>query len=95
METEEFRRWCRLDGEGEDDNAILFCYGNAGSAKHLLGNKDYSVRGESMLTSYDNSSLVVDMLCDRTGEQHVAIACFYFHFAVRKEQTPLVCWVPY
>ena len=40
-----------------------------------------------MLTSRDNSSLVVDKLCDQTGEQHTAIACFYFDFAARKEQT--------
>jgi len=36
METEEFRRWCRLDGEGEDDKAILFCYGNPGVGKTFI-----------------------------------------------------------
>jgi len=33
------------------------------------------------------SSLVVDSLCDQAGEQNVAITCFYFDFAARKEQS--------
>ena len=40
-----------------------------------------------MLTSCDDSSLVVDKLSDQTGEQHTAVTCFYFDFAARKEQT--------
>ena len=40
-----------------------------------------------MLTNCDDSSLVVDKLCDQTGEQHTAVTCFYFDFAARKEQT--------
>ena len=40
-----------------------------------------------MLTTRDNSSLVVDRLCDRTRGQSVSVACFYFDFAARKEQT--------
>ena len=41
-----------------------------------------------MLTSSDFSSLVIDSLCDRAGGQEVAVACFYFDFAGRKEQSP-------
>ena len=40
-----------------------------------------------MLTSGDDSSLVVDWLCDRTRGQHVVVPCFYFDFAARREQT--------
>ena len=40
-----------------------------------------------MLTSRDVSSLVIDSLCDRAGEQNAAIACFYFDFAAQKEQS--------
>ena len=40
-----------------------------------------------MLTNCDDSSLVVDKLCDQTGGQHTAVTCFYFDFAARKEQT--------
>ena len=36
METKEFRRWCRLDGEGEGDKAVLFCYGNPGVGKTFI-----------------------------------------------------------
>ena len=58
------------------------------SARHLSGNKGYSLgRGESVLTRCDNSSLVVDRLCDQTKGQNIAIACFYFDFAARKEQS--------
>ena len=41
-----------------------------------------------MLTSRDTSSLVVDNLCDRARGQNVTVACFYFDFAVQKEQSP-------
>jgi len=40
-----------------------------------------------MLKSRDDSSLVIDMLCDRTRGQHTAVTCFYFDFAARKDQT--------
>ena len=40
-----------------------------------------------MLTNCDNSSLVVDKLCDQAGEHHTVVTCFYFDFAARKEQT--------
>ena len=40
-----------------------------------------------MLTSCDDSSLVVDKLCDQTGGQHRAVTCFYFDFTAREEQT--------
>ena len=41
-----------------------------------------------MLTSYDVSSLVIDRLCDQAGRQDATVACFYFDFAARKEQSP-------
>ena len=40
-----------------------------------------------MLTSCDTSSLVIDALCDRAREEDVAVACIYFDFASRNEQT--------
>ena len=40
-----------------------------------------------MLTSGNDSSLVVDRLCDQTRGQNTAVTCFYFDFAARKEQT--------
>jgi len=36
MKTEEFRRWCGLDEEGEGDMAVLFCYGNPGVGKTFI-----------------------------------------------------------
>ena len=61
-----------------------------GPAKHLSGNKNYfqgRVEEESMLTSHDISSLVVDRLCDQATRENTAVACFYFDFAARKEQS--------
>jgi len=46
IQTPEFRKWCGLDGEGEGDEAVLFCYGNPGSARHLLGKGDYYLEKE-------------------------------------------------
>jgi len=40
-----------------------------------------------VLTS-DVSSLVIDSLCDRAGGQNATVACFYFDFATRNEQSP-------
>ena len=40
-----------------------------------------------MLTGRDISSLVVDRLCDQARGQNTAVACFYFDFAARKEQS--------
>ena len=36
MGTEEFREWCGLGGEGEDDKPVLFCYGNPGVGKTFI-----------------------------------------------------------
>ena len=39
-----------------------------------------------MLTSPNDSSLVIDRLCDQAQGQNVGVACFYFDFAAQKEQ---------
>jgi len=31
---------------------------------------------------------VIDSLCDQTGDQNSAVACFYFDFTVQKDQSP-------
>ena len=40
-----------------------------------------------MLTSSDDSSLVVDRLCDQTSGQSTPVSCFYLDFVARKEQS--------
>jgi len=40
-----------------------------------------------VLTSCEYSSLVIDRLCDQARGQSVAVACFYFDFAARREQS--------
>ena len=60
------------------------------SARHLLGNKEYSQGREErelILTSRNVSSLVVDKLCDQARGQNAAVTCFYFDFADRKEHS--------
>jgi len=42
-----------------------------------------------LLISCDNSSLVIDKLCDEAGEEDTAVMCFYFDFAARNEQSPV------
>ena len=57
-------------------------------ASPLLGNKDcFPKRSEPVLTSRNDSSLVVDRLCYWTRGQHTPVTCFYFDFAARKAQT--------
>ena len=40
-----------------------------------------------MLTDWDDSSLVIDKLCDDAVEEDTAVACFYFDFASRNQQS--------
>ena len=75
-------------------NAMMQCcfaMGIPGSARLLLGNKAGPGGMEGIgqaLTNRYFSSLVIDSLCDRVGEQDVAVGCFYFDFAARTEQHP-------
>ena len=41
-----------------------------------------------MLTNRDDSSLVIDSLCDQAGGRNATVACFYFDFAAQNEQSP-------
>ena len=41
-----------------------------------------------LLTDWDDSSLVIDKLCDDAVEEDTAVACFYFDFAARNDQSP-------
>ena len=36
LKTEEFRRWYDWSDEGEDDKAVLFCYGGPGVGKTFI-----------------------------------------------------------
>ena len=42
-----------------------------------------------MLIGRDNSSLVIDKLCDEAEKEGTAVMCFYFDFAARNEQSPV------
>ena len=77
-------------GEVKAIKQFYFALEILGSGRRLLGNEDYSVRREArepMLTSHDDSSLVVDRLCNQTRGQNTLITCFYFDFAARKDQS--------
>ena len=41
------------------------------------------------LIGCDASSLVIDKLCDEAVERYPTVACFYFDFASRNEQSPV------
>ena len=66
-----------------------FTMGARGPVRHLSGNEGYSLgeEGELVLINRGFSSLVVDRLCDQARGQSTAVACFYFDFAARKEQS--------
>jgi len=77
-----------------DANPIIqscFATGIRELGRLLLGNKDEPQEmGEKgqVLTGCGVSSVVIDSLCNQTGGQNVAVACFYFDFASQKEQSP-------
>jgi len=63
-----------------------------GSARLTLGKKDQArgiERKGRVLTSRDVSSLVIDRLCDQARGRNVAVACVYFDFAARREQSSI------
>ena len=81
-----------LVGKVEVEVIMLFCSAMEIRVPegHSSGNKDYSLGREKIkprLTSHDDSSLVVDRLCHRAKGQNIAVTCFYFDFAARKEQS--------
>ena len=41
-----------------------------------------------LIVGCDYRSLVVDRLCDEAAKEDTAVACFYFDFAARNEQSP-------
>jgi len=41
-----------------------------------------------VLINHDVSSLVIDYLCAQAGGQNDTVACFYFDFAAKKDQSP-------
>jgi len=43
-----------------------------------------------LLTSCNVSSLVMDTLCKQAVEENAAVACFYFSFAAKEDQSPAV-----
>jgi len=66
--------------------------GIRGLAKPILGTIDEPQGMEEqgqVLTSRDDSSLVVDNLGDQAGGQNATVTCFYFDFAARSEQSPV------
>jgi len=71
---------------------IEFCFamGIRGWGKRLSGNFDWFPPEEGaglVLTCHNDSSLVVDQLCDDSVGQNTAVGCFYFDFEARKEQS--------
>ena len=40
LQTQEFKSWCAGSGEGEFDNAVLFCYGGPGVGKTYIRYKE-------------------------------------------------------
>ena len=42
-----------------------------------------------LLMGRDNSSLVIDKLCDETIKGDSTVVCFYFDFAARNAQSPV------
>jgi len=43
---------------------------------------------KALLIGCDISSLVIDTLCKRAMGENASVACFYFDFAVKEEQSP-------
>jgi len=45
------------------------------------------------LIGCDDSSLVIDKLCDEAEEDHIAVTCFYFDFTAQNEQSVVTMFI--
>ena len=59
-----------------------------GLGRPTLGKGKMLEGGKVLLISCDISSLVIDTLCKRAIVENASVACFYFDFAVKEEQSP-------
>jgi len=91
--TEEFRCWRNGSREDGSYHPTLFCDGNPGVGKsYLMYVSMYRCeksKKKLLLTGCDDSSLVIDNLCDEAVEGNPTVVCFYFDFAARNEQSPV------
>ena len=90
LQTKEFSGWYDGHGGDESDNKVLFCYGDPGVGKTFIRyqGRTSEKKKKASANGYDVSSLVIDKLCDQAGGRNFTVACFYFDFAARKEQSP-------
>jgi len=91
LETKGFRCWVNGSRENEADRPTLFCDGNPGVGKsYIVYGRNITVRSQrtALLMGSDNSSLVIDKLCDEAVDEDTVVTCFYFDFAARNEQSP-------
>jgi len=92
LDTEEFRCWHNGGRENASYHPTLFCDGNPGVGKSYIVYVSMYRYGKSqilLLIGCDDSSLVIDKLCDEAVEGNPTIVCFYFDFAARNEQSPV------
>jgi len=65
-----------------------FVMGIPVSERLILGmGGDYTQRAEARLNNRNNSSLVIDRLCDQADVDNMAVACVYCDFSVQDEQS--------
>ena len=88
LETNEFREWS--DGENGCVEQVLFCYGNPGVGKTYLryqGLSSREIQCRCHRLSSNNSSVVIDSLCDRAVEEDIAVVGLYCDFLAQQEQS--------
>jgi len=88
LHTSEFIQW----NQGHDGSAkpVLFCYGDPGVGKTFLRYGWRLPLKIARVGSNDNSSLVIDRLCDQVEAGNMAVACVYCEFYTQNEQSATV-----
>ena len=84
--TSEFTRW-RENRDGAA-SPVLLCYGDPGVGKtYLRYERQLRLQCVTRLNSSNNSSLVIDRLCDQVVAGKTAVACVYCDFNAQNEQS--------
>ena len=86
MEQWEYGGWIL-----SSDLILRWKSGSGKELSHVSEDIDYHFEYERilLLIDCDDSSLVIDRLCDEAVKGDPTVACFYFDFAARNEQSPV------
>jgi len=85
LEKNEFQEWSGT--QQVPKQAVLFCYGDPGVGKTHIRLAGKPSNKWISLTAINNSSLVIDWLCDQARNKDIVVAGLYCDYLAQEEQS--------